>query len=248
MLEEIPEQVPLKSFYNNLTRELIVGAGRFAVMKCCPMLRLDLTDGETHTRPVSVVLFNELFQVVITCGFDSFIIVWDPWTGNRLNLIKMAHSRILHGEQLRLEITAACFDPKQQLLLTGARDGSLKVWNFNNGFCVRHMSITPGCEVTAVFWVPDRILAVGWNKFVIEFADGVETEYSHGKHWECQHDEEILCAAMSPPQTLVTTSYSGEIVFWRFETGQSYKKFDVEDPLTPIKVNDSFHLNIFYFM
>lgn len=197
---------------------------------------MDLTDGETHTRPVSVVLYNELFKVVVTCGFDSFIIVWDPWSGTRLNLIKMAHWRMLHGERLRLEITAACFDPKHQLLLTGATDGSLKVWNFNNGFCVRNLNITPNCEVTAVFWVPDRILAVGWNKFVMEFADGVETEYPNGKRWNIHHNEEILCAAMRPPESLVTTSYSGEIVFWRFETGQAYKKFDVEDPLTPVRV------------
>lgn len=81
----------------------------------------------THTRPVSIVLYNKLFEVVITCGFDSFIIVWDPWIGVRLNLIKMAHSRVLHGETLRVEITAACFDPKHQLLLTGATDGTLKV-------------------------------------------------------------------------------------------------------------------------
>lgn len=98
------------------------------------------------------------------------------------------------------------------------------------------MSIVPNCEVTSVIWVPDRILAVGWNKFVIEFADGVETEYPNGKTWDIQHEDEILCANAYPPDTLVTTSYNGEIVFWHFETGQAYKKFNVKDPFTPIHV------------
>lgn len=143
----------------------------------------------------------------------------------------------MHGELLRVEITAACFDPKHQLLLTGARDGTLKVWNFNNGFCVRHFSITRNFEVTAVFWVPDRILAVGWNRFVMEFADaGVKTEFPNGKCWDTQHDEEILCAATFGLETVATTSYSGELVFWNFFTGQAYRKFNVKDPTNPIKV------------
>lgn len=149
----------------------------------------------------------------------------------------MAHYRILHGENLRVEITAACFDPKHQLLLTGATDGTLKVWNFNNGFCVRHMSISPRAEVTAVFWVPDRILAVGWDRIVTEFAEvGIETEYPHGKQWDVQHSDDILCAAISSRKVLVTASYNGDLVFWRSETGQPYKKFNVEEPQTSIRM------------
>lgn len=201
------------------------------------VFRLDLTDGATHTKPVSIVLYNKLFDVIITCGFDSLIIVWDSIAGTRLNIIKMAHSRILHGEKLRVEITTACFDPKHQLLLTGATDGTLKVWNFNNGFCVRHMSITPAAEVTAVFWVPDRILAIGWDRTVTEFAEvGIETEYPQGKQWCVQHNEDILCAAFSSFKVLVTASYNGDIVFWHSETGQPYKKYNIEEPKTPVHI------------
>ncbi|XP_063708765.1 WD repeat-containing protein on Y chromosome [Culicoides brevitarsis] len=229
--------IPMKAYYSDIKRQMVVASGNFAVMSCCPLLRLDLTDGNTHTKPVSIVLYNRLFDVIITCGFDSFIIVWDSNTGSRLNLIKMAHSRILHGENMRVEITAACFDPKDQLLLTGANDGTLKVWNFNNGFCVRHMSISSGAEVTAVFWVTDRILAVGWDRRVTEFAEvGIETEYPLGKQWDIQHSDDILCAAISCHKVLVTASYNGDIVFWRSETGQPFKKFNIEEPTTSIRI------------
>lgn len=42
-------------------------------------------------------------------------------------MVRDAHTRLLHGESIPVEITAACFDPGYQLLLTGARNGTLKV-------------------------------------------------------------------------------------------------------------------------
>ena len=39
------------------------------------------TDGFTHSRAVSKVLYNPLFKVIVTCGMDSIIITWDPVTG-----------------------------------------------------------------------------------------------------------------------------------------------------------------------
>jgi WD40 repeat protein len=217
-----------------------------------------LTDGDTHSGPVSVILYNELFQLIVTCGLDSFIISWDPWNGNRKNLIKNAHTNMVHGEKINIQITAGCFDPKYQLLLTGARDGTLKVmidlvlwqkikskthltfskiWNFNDGFCVRNLMIEYMCEVTAVFWVPDRIFAVGWNRHVTEFADRVdETDFGIGKSWDTCHTDEILCAATRLPQILATGSRNGELILWNFETGQPYRKYHVADPQTVSKV------------
>lgn len=47
--------------------------------------------------------------------------------GKRNAMVRDAHTRLLHGELIPVEITAACFDPGNQLLLTGARNGTLKV-------------------------------------------------------------------------------------------------------------------------
>lgn len=48
-------------------------------------------------------------------------------SGKRNVMVRDAHTRLLHGELIPVEITAACFDPGCQLLLTGARNGTLKV-------------------------------------------------------------------------------------------------------------------------
>lgn len=152
----IPRENDLVFYYHAYLRVLLVGGRKLTAIKCNPRIRVDLTDGNTHSSPVSVVLYNRLFRNVVTCGLDSFIIVWDPWNGRRKIIIKNCHTKQLYGEYVDVEITAACFDPLEQFLLTGARDGTLKIWNYNNAVCIRNMSIRPEHEVTAVIWVLER--------------------------------------------------------------------------------------------
>ena len=45
----------------------------------------------------------------------------------------MIHFSRCHGDN---EITAMVFDSSGRQLLTGGRDGTIKVWNFNNGACL----------------------------------------------------------------------------------------------------------------
>lgn len=101
---------------------------------------------------------------------------------------------------------------------------------------MRNLNIEPMCEVTSVFWFHERILAVGWNKHVTEFSDTAENELGNGKCWDICHTEDILATAARSPQTLATSSYAGELVFWTLETGQPYRRFDVENPKARIKI------------
>lgn len=77
---------PATYFYNDNTRELLFANMKIAVVKCCPRLNLKKTDGFTHSQPVSVLLYNTLFKTIVSCGFDSCIIVWEPWTGENCQL------------------------------------------------------------------------------------------------------------------------------------------------------------------
>lgn len=234
---EIPVVVPMIFMYNKFTREFFIGTKKMSLVKCCPSLNLEFTDGDTHVRSVSAVLYNKLFDVIVTCGYDSYIIVWELYTGMRRTLVKNAHTTDVHGDTVVFEITAACFDPKHQLLLTGARDGSLKVWNFNEGFCLRKLAIEDRCEVTAVFWLPQRILAMGWNKHVTEFSD--ERDFQPNVEdisWKSCHRDEILSAAISSPDCLVTSGSNGDLLFWNLQTGHPYLKFNVKNPKKKLKI------------
>ncbi|KAK5645470.1 hypothetical protein RI129_006770 [Pyrocoelia pectoralis] len=235
---ELGEYSDFTALYNPDNRQLFLGSVTLVVLQLRPLQCSEHTDGTTHSLAVSVVLYNPLFKVILTCGWDSFIIVWDPWTGRRILVVKEAHVRILRGETLSVEITAATFDPGNQLLLTGASNGTLKIWNFNSGTCLRNMSIEPGCEVTSVIWIRGRILAVGWNRHVTEFADnGAAIESSStGKSWDIRHSEDVFCASVRIPQTLATSTYNGELVLWRLETGQPYRCHNVVHPTTRLRI------------
>nr|B0WYR6.2 RecName: Full=WD repeat-containing protein on Y chromosome; Short=WD40 Y [Culex quinquefasciatus] len=232
--------VPACAYYNDLNRELVIGANKVLSAPCCPKIPLEVTDGESHTQPISVLLYNPLFKVLISCGLDSYIIVWDHTMNRKLTIITDAHTQVVNGLLEQVQITAACFDPKLQLLLTGARDGTLKVWNFNSGSCMSSMSIQEGCEVTAVFWEPTSILAMGWNHAVVEFPVGTTgMDFPRGIDWQKLHSDDILCASVthSEPKAIATCSYTGEIVFWLMETGQPYQRFNAAKPQQKIPVN-----------
>ncbi|KAH8409406.1 hypothetical protein KR222_002579, partial [Zaprionus bogoriensis] len=223
-------ETDIKYYYHSHLRELMVAGRKLISVKCCPRVRVDLTDGNTHAAPVSVVLYNRLFRNIVTCGLDSYIIVWDPWSGRRKIIMKNCHTKMIYGETIDIEITAACFDPQEQFLLTGARDGSLKIWNYNNSVVVRNMSIQPDQEVTAVIWVVDRILAMGWDRQVTEFNDVEGREYGDPKKWAKFHTDDITCADVKLGEGVVTATYSGEIIFWKLETGQPYRRYNVMEP------------------
>lgn len=46
-----------------------------------------------------------------------------------MRIVRDAHSTSIDGVLTPIAITAATFDPANQLLITGARDGTLKVIN-----------------------------------------------------------------------------------------------------------------------
>ncbi|XP_060803800.1 WD repeat-containing protein on Y chromosome [Amyelois transitella] len=232
---QVGEHTPISSVYNKVTREFILAAIKIAILVLDEQLNPEHTDGFTHSRAVAKILYNPLFKVVITCGMDSIIINWDPVTGKRNAMVREAHSRLLHGERQPVEITAACFDPGYQLLLTGARNGTLKVWNFNTGVALRNLEIEHMCEVTNCFWVEGRIMAVGWNRHVIEFEDTGTT--STGKSWETRHTDDVLAAAAHSPYTLATSSYNSELILWKLETGQPFRRFSCTDPMLRIKMS-----------
>ncbi|XP_060529171.1 WD repeat-containing protein on Y chromosome [Cylas formicarius] len=238
--QQLGERSDLAALYNPESRQWIIGSSMIAVIPLSPKQSSEHTDGNTHSGGISVVLYNKLFRVIVTCGLDSYVITWNPWDGRRLLVIKDAHTRMLHGELMNVEITAASFDPGYQRLVTGAHDGTLKIWNFNTGMCLRHMEIEAWCEVKCVIWVKSRILAMGWNRRVTEFADtgeAVGPEGAFSKNWDLRHSEDISSGAVTVPETLATSSYAGELLFWRLETGQPYKKFNVSNPTERIKIH-----------
>lgn len=86
----------------------------------------------------------------------SVITVWDVDTGEKAMQFSQAHGNAA--------ITAMTFDLSGRRLITGAKDGSIKVWNFNNGSCLRSLQHKDNLEVTSIIAAKRIILCAGWNK------------------------------------------------------------------------------------
>lgn len=77
-------------------------------------------------------------QVVSACH-GSVVNVWQVDTGEKAIMFKVAEDEI--------EITAITFDPTKRRLITGTRAGTVRIWNFNNGACLRELQSADDSEV-----------------------------------------------------------------------------------------------------
>ena len=85
-----------------------------------------MTLGETKT---SLLLLNQ----VVSTSYDSMVCVWDLETGEKVIQFSNCHENC--------EITAMTFDPTHRRLLTAGKDGSIKIWNFNNGALLGELQV-----------------------------------------------------------------------------------------------------------
>lgn len=117
-----------------------------------------VTDG-SHDTPVTKTMYNRLFRVLISVsGEDSVIAVWNLSTGDLITKRAMAHTRELFGQTLPVEITAANFDASGGLLVTGAVNGTVHLWDPNNGTCLNRLQIPSKCRISEVIWLANKVL------------------------------------------------------------------------------------------
>ena len=190
-------------------RRLITGVTELAAWRQAVRTRED----QSHEYPVVGSLYNCEFDAAVSADEDGNIHVWNVDTGHRDERFTDAHP----GSRL----SALAFDVRERRLLTGASDGSVRMWNHNNGQLLKEMfHRQPAGEVTRVLHVADEergarlIVAAGWNRKVIAWP---ETEGSRLEDHRVMsgHDEDILCAANCAGTDLVATGdYGGRIALW----------------------------------
>lgn len=229
------QDVSVTPYYCDRMRDYVITSKKIAIIKCNPRIEPHKSDGITHIAPITLILLNELYRFLVTTSTDSTIIVWDIWNGRKVNWILRAHTALRQGEMFPLEITAGTFDIRHQFFLTGAVDGSLRVWNFNEGICLRNLQIES--RVEKVFWTHQRIFAVG-RQGITEFNDANDYREltNRGKMYDRCHEGEIVYASIRPPDSIVTSCTHGDLIFWGYETGQPYMKFNVKNPTCRLQI------------
>uniref|UniRef100_A0A4W4H8A3 WD40 repeat domain 95 n=1 Tax=Electrophorus electricus TaxID=8005 RepID=A0A4W4H8A3_ELEEL len=164
----------------------------------------------SHKEAVLCCGYSQAFRQVVSCTESSVIKVWDVDTGAQVFEYGGAHGQTA--------VTCMTFDPKGRRLVTGGRDGCLKIWNFNNGHCLKILS-----RGLFAFDLPQP----SW-----------QDDLRKG------HKDDILCIAQCPPCLLATSSYDGEIIVWNLGSGHIQCRFltplpPQTDESTPFKVSST---------
>lgn len=226
---------PLSSIYfNPKLQSLILATNQIAVLernveeeKCIEVI--------SHNKPIFAALYNKTFGSVVSACNDSVVSVWDLGTGEKVIQFVNAHKKVERGVEIPIEITAMTFDPPGRRLLTGARDGSVKVWNFNNGACLQQFRTPEGLDITGIVCTQHRIYVTGWCQTIHIYIDGAGEE--HLKTWRPRHKDDILCMSCLNPNIIATGSYDGDVIVWSRDTGQVYCTLNAFVTKNPIAEN-----------
>ena len=218
-------------FYNAAMRTMLIAANQIVMLE---KREEDEGFSETlsHNKPIVAAIYSKVFGSIVSACQESVVSIWDTNSGDKLMQFVNAHSRIERGVVVPVEITALCFDHNGRRLVTGARNGTIHVWNFNNGSLMQNFSLPDSSDVTGIVCTRHSIYVSGWGKTVYIYIDGGGEE--HRKNWKMQHKEDILSIAYLPPNMIVTGSYDGEIIIWSRETGQVYCRLNASISVDPI--------------
>ncbi|XP_053317122.1 WD repeat-containing protein 49 [Spea bombifrons] len=189
----------------------------------------------SHKKPITCVLYNSTFKQVISSDTGSTVTFWMIDTGQKIKQFSGCHGNA--------EISTMALNASETRLLTGSTDGTVKVWDLN-GHC--HHKLNAGrdqaVEISQILVLKRTILVVGWERIITVFRMNTLNQYLvQPSEWKggMQHQEDILCAAFLPPQSLVTGSYDGEIVVWNNNTENASRKLHPDPGRAPRSKSDS---------
>ncbi|CAB1336303.1 unnamed protein product [Coregonus sp. 'balchen'] len=114
----------------------------------------------SHEQPLCTALYNTNFKQVVSGCHNGVVSVWEILTGEKIMQFQTSPEKAV-------EVTAMTFDGPKRRLITGSKDGTLRLWNFNNGALLATLPILNDNEVTGVIYINQRIYVSGWSKRVM---------------------------------------------------------------------------------
>ncbi|XP_042318324.1 EF-hand calcium-binding domain-containing protein 8 [Sceloporus undulatus] len=181
---------------------------------------------KSHDQPLCCALYNKIFKQAVSGCYSGLISVWDITSGQKI----MEFST---SQEQPVEITTMMFDPPERRLITALKNGTIKLWNFNNGACLFELPFEDKSEISCIYYMNYKIFVSGWSKRVTWYLDVKEHDkIIECKHWKSYHSDDVLCMDGYSNKLLVTASCNGDIVLWNVNSGQAFCRFNAsESPL-----------------
>ncbi|CAF3718733.1 unnamed protein product [Rotaria sp. Silwood1] len=189
----------------------------------------------SHIYPITKILYNPLFNVIISCDEGSTINIWNIITGEKIMHILNAHvTQFDEYNEHAVEITTMCLDESKRRLITGAHDGSLALWNFNNGHNLYRVNSNGihAKEITTLLHENERLFVAGWSRRIRVFHLGKSVVIRQVDEFRSLHNDDILSMSIMM-NILATASYDGDIILWTIETGMPFMKLNSVQDVKP---------------
>jgi WD40 repeat protein len=238
MMHGLPRQsrLPPQSLLVNAERGVMfIGSSTLLHYRLMDRKPPQVSDSLSHNCPVSSARFNPLFGQVVTACRGSVVNVWNMKTGEQ-----MVQFRDAHGDA---EVTTLGFDRSSRRLLTGASDGSVKVWNFNIGLCLRKLQNVETTEVSGIVELKNRaIITAGWWRKLSYFRHDDDHHLLHPEKsiQGVGHAEDVQHLEHCGGNVVATCSYDGVIIIWQIDPLSIKRKVQMETasahPGTPTAV------------
>ncbi|KAM4048999.1 WD repeat-containing protein 64 [Anomaloglossus baeobatrachus] len=116
--------------FDNKHLRLITGSCMLDVWPLTRMIQDTRQVPHSHDRSINVVVYNKVFHQVLSVCSESVLKVWEMETGHQIYEIKDAHGA-------SIEVTSADIHMNGFHFATGAYNGSLKMWDFGNGYEIK---------------------------------------------------------------------------------------------------------------
>ncbi|XP_076840169.1 WD repeat-containing protein on Y chromosome-like isoform X3 [Brachyhypopomus gauderio] len=94
----------------------------------------------SHENTVCAALYNGNFKQVVSGCYNGFVCTWDILTGAKVMQFQTSPKK-------PVEITVMTFDGSKRRLITGSQDGTVRLWNFNNGALLQTLPLLDKNEV-----------------------------------------------------------------------------------------------------
>jgi WD40 repeat protein len=183
-----------------------------------------------HSTQVNCVTIGpQSNQVIATGGEDSKINLWR--VDNAMNIWTL--------KQNKSPIECLSFDQEEQYLCSGAMNGSLKIFDLNEGKLARSLR-GHQVHVTAVHYHP-------YGEFIVSGSYDQSMKVWDIRNKSCVqtysgHDREITCAKFSPDGRWVcSSSKDGQLLIWDLVAGKLLKTIKLQQNafLTSFEFNPS---------
>jgi katanin p80 WD40 repeat-containing subunit B1 len=165
-----------------------------------------------HSTQVNCVTIGpQSIQVLATGGEDSKVNIWR--IDNALNIWTL--------KQNKSSIESLCFDNDEQYLCSGAMNGSLKIFDLNEGKLARNLR-GHQVNVTSIHYHP-------YGEFIVSGSYDNSMKVWDIRNKSCVqtytgHDREVTCTKFSPDGRWVSSSSKdGQLLIWDLVAGKLLK-------------------------